>query len=109
MTAMKKYVWFLGIMLISIAALSQNMLRIQVKDSSSNAASTPRYLFIVAMVGYNVTSHINLVLNCGNNLLDYRQSKHETLFEGSLINPQFNPLWAPIDGSVINLKLRLKK
>ena len=73
-----------------------------------NASNTPGYLFIAAMVGYNMTPHINLVLNC-ENLLDYRQSKHETLFEGSLINPQFKPLWAPIDGRVVNLSLRLKK
>ena len=73
-----------------------------------NATHTAGYLFIAAMVGYNITSHINLVLNC-ENLLDYRQSKHEPLYEGSIINPQFKPLWAPIDGRVVNLSLRLKK
>jgi len=73
-----------------------------------NDTKTPGYLFIAAMVGYNITSHINLVLNC-ENLLDYRQSKHESLYEGSTINPQFKPLWAPIDGRVVNLSFRLKK
>ena len=73
-----------------------------------HAANTPGYLFIAAMVGYNITSHINLVLNC-ENLLDYRQSKHEPLYEGSIVNPQFKPLWAPIDGRVVNISVRLKK
>jgi iron complex outermembrane receptor protein/outer membrane receptor for ferrienterochelin and colicins len=72
------------------------------------ASKTPGYLFIAAMVGYTINSHINLILNC-ENLLDYRQSRKETLYDGSIIDPQFKSLWAPIDGRVINLSLRLKK
>jgi len=73
-----------------------------------DATTTPGYLFVAAMIGYNFNSHINLVLNC-ENLLDYRQSKQEALYEGSLLHPEFKPLWAPIDGRVLNLSLRLKK
>lgn len=73
-----------------------------------DATKTPGYLFVATMVGYNVNSHLSLILNC-ENLLDYRQSKHEALYEGSTLDPQFKPLWAPIDGRVINLSLRLKK
>jgi len=73
-----------------------------------DAAKTPGYLFLAAMVDYNINSHINFILNC-ENLLDYRQSKHEALYEGSIADPQFKPLWAPIDGRVINLSVRLKK
>ncbi len=42
-----------------------------------DATKTPGYLFVAAMVGYTINPHINLVLNC-ENLLDYRQSKHES-------------------------------
>jgi iron complex outermembrane receptor protein/outer membrane receptor for ferrienterochelin and colicins len=73
-----------------------------------DATKTPGYLFVAAMIGYNVNSHIGIVLNC-ENLLDYRQSKHESIYEGSIINPQFKPLWAPIDGRAVNLSVRLKK
>jgi iron complex outermembrane receptor protein/outer membrane receptor for ferrienterochelin and colicins len=73
-----------------------------------DATKTPGFLFVAAMIGYNFNPHIGLVLNC-ENLLDYRQSKHEALYEGAITNPQFKPLWAPIDGRAVNLSLRLKK
>jgi iron complex outermembrane receptor protein/outer membrane receptor for ferrienterochelin and colicins len=73
-----------------------------------DATKTPGYLFVATMVGYNVNSHLTLILNC-ENLLDYRQSRHEVLYEGNVLDPQFKPLWAPIDGRVVNLSLRLKK
>lgn len=47
---------------------------------------------------------ISLVLNC-ENLGDFRQSKSEDLFVGPITNPQFKPLWGPIDGRVINLSV----
>ena len=68
---------------------------------------TPGYVFLAAMVERKFGKHISLVLN-GENLLDYRQSNVEPLFTGSLDNPNFNALWAPIDGRVLNLALRLK-
>jgi iron complex outermembrane receptor protein/outer membrane receptor for ferrienterochelin and colicins len=73
-----------------------------------DATKTPGYLFVATMVGYNMNSHLTIILNC-ENLLDYRQSKRETLYEGSMLDPQFKPLWAPIDGRAVNLSLRLKK
>jgi iron complex outermembrane receptor protein/outer membrane receptor for ferrienterochelin and colicins len=73
-----------------------------------DATKTPGYLFVAAMAGYNFNSHFSLILNC-ENLLDYRQSRHEALYEGSIVDPQFKPLWSPIDGRVVNLSLRLKK
>lgn len=68
---------------------------------------TPGYLFLAAMVSKDFGKHVTVVLNC-ENLLDYRQSKHEALYYGSISNPTFHPLWAPIDGRVINLSLKWK-
>lgn len=68
---------------------------------------TPSYLFMAAMVSKEIGKHITLVLNC-ENLLDYRQSRKESLYTGSISNPTFNPLWAPIDGRVLNLSLKWK-
>jgi len=67
---------------------------------------TPGYLFFASMVEYKFNKHVSVILN-GENLLDYRQSKSESLFTGSISNPSFNTLWAPIDGRVINLCLKL--
>lgn len=67
---------------------------------------TPGYYFAAAMIGKSFGKHIYVVLN-GENLFDYRQSKEEPLFTGSISDPQFNPLWAPIDGRVINCSIKL--
>ena len=68
---------------------------------------TPAYLFMALLVEKKFTKGISLVLNC-ENLLDYRQSKEEALYTGSITHPEFKPLWAPIDGRVVNLSLRWK-
>jgi len=68
---------------------------------------TPGYVFMAAMIEHRFGKHFSVVLN-GENLLDYRQSKEETLYTGSISDPQFKPLWAPIDGRVINFSIRLK-
>lgn len=68
-------------------------------------SKTPAYWFIAALVQQKFGKHIHAVLNC-ENLLDYRQSRTENLYTGSKSNPQFQTLWAPIDGRVINLAIK---
>jgi iron complex outermembrane receptor protein/outer membrane receptor for ferrienterochelin and colicins len=70
-----------------------------------NYTLTPGYLFIAVMMEKNLGKHFSVVLN-GENILDYRQSKEEVLYTGTITNPVFNPLWAPIDGRVINLSVK---
>jgi outer membrane receptor for ferrienterochelin and colicins len=72
-----------------------------------DASETKDYFFMAALVERKFGEKISLVLN-GENLLDFRQSNSEQLYTGSITNPQFKSLWAPIDGRVINLALRLK-
>ena len=72
-----------------------------------DATKTPGYVFLAALVQRKLGPHINLVLN-GENLLDFRQSKKEPLYTGTITNPAFVPLWAPIDGIVINLAARIR-
>ena len=74
----------------------------QYRDGDSK---TPSYFFMAALVERKFGNKISLVLNC-ENLLDYRQSNHEALFTGSITNPTFKPLWAPIDGRVVNLSIK---
>jgi len=73
-----------------------------------NNTKTPDYFFMAALVERKIGNHISIVLN-GENLLDFRQSKKEALFTGSIQDPSFVPLWAPIDGRVINLAVRIKR
>lgn len=74
----------------------------QYRDEDSK---TPGYLFMAAMVERKIGNAVSIVLNC-ENLLDYRQSRHEALYTGTVTNPTFKPLWAPIDGRVVNLSVR---
>ncbi|QJX47460.1 TonB-dependent receptor [Hymenobacter taeanensis] len=67
---------------------------------------TPGYLFLAGMVRYS-TGPISFVLN-GENLLDYRQTRKETIWSGDRTNPTFRQLWAPIEGRVINLSATAK-
>jgi outer membrane receptor for ferrienterochelin and colicins len=70
-------------------------------------SQTPGYTFIALMVQRKLGRHLYIVANC-ENLLDYRMSRVESLYEGSMANPQFKPIWAPIDGRVINVSVRWK-
>lgn len=67
---------------------------------------TPDYFFMAAMIEKKF-KYASIVLNC-ENLLDERQTKHESIVIGSVSNPTFKPLWGPIDGRVINLSLVLR-
>ena len=69
-----------------------------------NGSKSKAYWFWAAMIERKF-KHCSIVLN-GENLADFRQSKYETLYDGSRRNPTFHPLWAPIDGRVINLSLK---
>lgn len=68
---------------------------------------TPGYLFMAAMMQKKFGLKWSLVVNC-ENLFDERQSKYESLFTGSPLNPSFKALWAPIDGRIINFCLRFE-
>ncbi len=66
---------------------------------------TPGYMFLAGSVQYKLNKHFMIMLN-GENLLDYRMSREESLFTGTVSVPYFKTLWAPIDGRVINVSLR---
>ena len=67
---------------------------------------TPSFPFIAAMVRYDV-GRCSFVLN-GENLLDYRQTKKESIYILPITNPTFKQIWAPIDGRVVNLSLKVR-
>ncbi len=68
---------------------------------------TPPYFFMALMTLYNINKHLAVVANC-ENVLNYKMSNEESLYTGTISTPQFKPLWAPIDGRVINVSVRLK-
>jgi outer membrane receptor for ferrienterochelin and colicin len=71
-----------------------------------DGSRTPAYPFIASMMRYDA-GKFSFVLNC-ENLFDYRQTKKESIVIPSTSNPSFKQLWAPIDGRVVNLSVRVK-
>jgi outer membrane receptor for ferrienterochelin and colicins len=68
---------------------------------------TPGYFIAATMMRYD-WKIFSLVLNC-ENLFDYRQSRQESLIDGgTLQDPHFRELWAPIEGRVANLSVRVR-
>jgi outer membrane receptor for ferrienterochelin and colicins len=76
------------------------------KQFLDDGIRTPGYLFVAAMMRYDI-KNISFVLNC-ENLLDYRQTKKESIVIPPYNNPTFRQLWAPIDGRVVNFSIRIK-
>jgi outer membrane receptor for ferrienterochelin and colicins len=70
-----------------------------------DGSRTPAYPFIASMMRYDA-GKFSFVLNC-ENLFDYRQTKKESIIIPPTSNPSFKQLWAPIDGRVVNLSVRV--
>ena len=69
-------------------------------------ANTQPYVLASVMIERKLGKKFSIVLN-GENLFDYRQTRFEQIYTGPITNPTFKPLWAPIDGRVINLSVRI--
>ncbi|MCZ4223180.1 TonB-dependent receptor [Pedobacter rhodius] len=76
------------------------------KQFRDGEAQTQDYVFMAAMIERKFGPKFSLVLNA-ENLFDKRQSKYEKIYTGTITNPVYKPLWAPLDGRVINLAIRL--
>lgn len=70
-----------------------------------NNEKAPSYWFWAAMISRKLGEHVTIVLN-GENIFDARQGKNAPLYTGNVNNPQFVPLWGPIDGRTINLSAK---
>ena len=76
------------------------------KQYLENGSQTPAFPIVAGMVRYDV-GRCSFVLNC-ENFFDYRQTKKESIFILPITNPTFKQLWAPIDGRIVNLSLKVK-
>lgn len=75
------------------------------KQFLDDGSRTPGYLISAGMVRYDIKK-LSLVLNC-ENFFDYRQTRKESIVYGSINNPSFKQIWAPVDGRVVNLSARI--
>lgn len=75
------------------------------KQFTEDAVEKRGYWITAAMVAGSY-KYFELVFNV-ENLLDTRQSRYEKVVGGTLANPVFRTLWAPIEGRVFNLSLKV--
>lgn len=75
------------------------------RQTLSNGETRPDYWVMGASVQYRF-KHFSLFVNA-ENFTDTRQTRHESIYTGSLQNPQFKEIWAPTDGFVFNGGIRV--
>lgn len=68
-----------------------------------DGTTTPGYPIVALLLRYR-TGPWTVVLNA-ENVLDYRQTRREAVVLAPYNNPEFRPLWAPVEGRVVNLSL----
>ncbi len=69
--------------------------------------STSQEYWIFGLMTEKMWEDFSLFLNF-ENFLDTRQTRFEAIYTGSLTNPQFKDIYAPVDGFVINGGLKIK-
>ena len=76
----------------------------QYRDGDSR---TPDFAIFSAILEKDFGNRYALLFNA-ENIFDYRQSGYENLYRGTIIHPDFKPLWAPIDGRAFSFSFRYR-
>jgi outer membrane receptor protein involved in Fe transport len=63
--------------------------------------------FTAGLIGQKHFKHFDLIANC-ENLFDVRQTRFENIVIPPISNPTFRELYAPLDGRVFNVAVRIK-
>ncbi|NOZ08136.1 MAG: TonB-dependent receptor, partial [FCB group bacterium] len=66
---------------------------------------TPDY-WTVGIMGQRIFQKFILIGNV-ENVFDIRQSRYESVVGGTVANPVFKPIWAPLEGVVANIALEI--
>jgi iron complex outermembrane receptor protein len=64
--------------------------------------------WLCGLMGEKLWEHFSLFVNF-ENIFDVRQTKFDTIYTGTISNPVFRDIYAPVDGFVVNggIKIRL--
>lgn len=66
-----------------------------------NDGKTGKDYWLCGLMAEKIWNHFSLFINF-ENLLDTRQTKFDTIYTGSITNPVFRDIYAPVDGFVVN-------
>lgn len=70
-----------------------------------NNQKVANYWFFAGAAEYHYNDHWRLVLNA-ENLFNVKQANYETVVSGPITQPTFRPIWAPLEGRIVNLALK---
>lgn len=72
-----------------------------------NNQKVANYWLFAGVAEYHYNEHWRLVLN-GENIFNIRQANYETVVLGAnpTVQPTFRPIWAPLEGRIVNLALK---
>ncbi|CAN5254606.1 TonB-dependent receptor [soil metagenome] len=63
------------------------------------------YWFFAGAAEYHYNDHWRLVLNA-ENMFNIKQANYETVVSGPVTQPSFRPIWAPLEGRIVNVALK---
>lgn len=72
-----------------------------------NDGSTGKSYWITGLMAEKLWENFSVFLNF-ENFLDTRQTRFDTIYTGSISNPNFRDIYAPVDGFVINGGIKFK-
>jgi iron complex outermembrane receptor protein len=75
------------------------------QQTLSDGGTRPDYWIMGASAEYKF-KHFSLFTNA-ENFTDTRQTRFESMYTGSMQNPQFKEIWAPTDGFIINWGIKI--
>ncbi|GAB4027765.1 TonB-dependent receptor [Spirosoma gilvum] len=70
-----------------------------------NNEKVRNYWFFAGAAEYHYNDHWRLVLNA-ENLFNIKQANYETVVTGPVNQPTFRPVWAPLEGRIVNVALK---
>ena len=62
---------------------------------------------IIGLIAQKHFKHFSIIFNC-ENILDARQTRYENIVIPPIDNPRFRQVYAPLDGRVFNVAIRIK-
>lgn len=72
-----------------------------------NDGTTGKSYWTAGLMAEKLWKHFSVFVNF-ENLTDTRQTKFDTIYTGSITNPVFRDIYAPVDGFVVNGGIKLK-
>ncbi|MDF2435102.1 MAG: outer rane receptor for ferrienterochelin and colicin, partial [Mucilaginibacter sp.] len=69
--------------------------------------STGRSYYTFGLLVQKMWKHFDIFIN-GENLTDQRQTRWGSIYTGSVTNPVFKDIYAPLDGVVVNIGIKIK-